>query len=906
MTVVHETAPTAPAQMSAVSGWLRRSAVKMAPQLVPPLLGVALILVSVRHLLFSAFPAMLINGDDLDAYYPLFVYFIDNLRHGIISYYQPFLFAGERLWGNATFQPNPIQIIVGLLFGPTAIFSPVNFLYVAEPIAGFLGMYVLLGAICKGLPSYTRALLALAYVFSFAYAILTEFPTMTSQFATLPWIIYFLALGQDHRPALVFAGLTAWLYVQFAYGFLQFSVYVIWLSVFFALFWQPRPKTTHVVLLLAAAGAAAALASAHWLFPLIDNLYFSEGAIAGRVVQGLDISRQLVPDFYLLGLFVPTVFANAVPWWPLWKDGWSALESFTAYQGLPITLLAIFGLFLAAVPRFFRTTYVFLVLTVVTPYGLMLLYIFNLGSTVPFGRQTALLGFVAPIVAAFTVRELNRGGKNAVVFAAWCSACALVFLTVRFRGFPTFLADYAFGLVRAAAPSAYNPDAEGAFLAANLPILARQFKWPFIVATVSAIVALIIYRLPQLQKDRNNLQLASLLTAGLCAVAVAQAFPYGRIPMQLAYVNELAWARAQGRPQTASLDLHHPLEDALIAAGAQLQNGPLAFRTHLDLYFGEHRQGANLTRHLAGALPEENRFRTLPTFLSGERIAVTSGYQNVIPQAHEYTEMMILHYGADFERALGERAVLHPYMLQAFGIRWVVRDQPWVTEELHGRPDYADDVWEKRFLATSKLIYSDDTYRLYEYTDARPTFDVPERIAFGKEAAETLHALEDPDKPWPVTAALPDKAIAALGADYASRLTTENGVQLFRQSGKIVKAEGDAGRWTRLEVEADAPAVVLIGTKFDPWWKATVNGRPTPLIAANGLFAAVPVPAGKSEIVVRLRPYSAWLGFAISAATFLAFGIGFAVYYRRLRRTGVGNVHAAGLRQMPSTDLPTA
>jgi hypothetical protein len=828
---------------------------------------------------------MLVNADDLDAYYPLFAYFIDNLRHGTVSFYQPFLFAGERLWGNATFQPNPIQIIVGLLFGPTAIFSPINVLYVAEPIAGFLGMYVLLGAICKGLPTYTRALLALAYVFSFAYAVLTVFPTMTSQFATLPWIIYFLALGQDRRPALVFGGLTLWFYVQFAYGFLQFSVYVIWLSLFFALFWPPRPKTMHVVMLLAAAGATAALASAHWLLPLIDNLYFSEGAIAGRVVQRLDIFRQLVPDFYLLGLFVPTIFeTDVIPWWPIWRDGWSPLESFTAYQGLPVTLLAIFGLFLVAVPRFFRATYVFLIVTVVTPFGIMLLYVFNLGSTVPFGRQTALLGFVAPIVAAFTVRDINRGGKNAVAFAAWCSVCALAFLIVRLRGFPTFLVDYAFGLVRAASPDAYRADAEATFLASYSQLLAQQFKWPFIVATASAIVALVIYLLPRLRRDWSNLQITSLLTAGLCAVAVAQAFPYGRIPMQDFVARQLTWAREQGRPQTSSLDLHQPLEDALIAAGAQAQSGPIAYRTHLDVYFDEHRRGTNLTRHLAGALPEENRFRTLPNFLSGERIAVTSGYQNVIPQAREYTEMMILHHGAVFERALGERAILHPYMLQAFGIRWVIRHQPHVTKELHGRPDYADDVWEKRFLASSKLIYSDDTYRLYEYTDARPVFDVPERIAFGHEAAETLHALEDPNKPWPVTAALPDKAIGMLGPDYASRLATENGVQIFQQSGKVVKAEGEAGRWTKLEVEADAPAVVLIGTKFDPWWKATVNGRPTALIQANGLFAAVPVPAGKSEIVVRLRPYSAWFGFAISAATFLALGAGFAVYSLRLRR----------------------
>src|SRR5262249_20261630 len=129
--------------------YLERTAFRRAACFAPPVLGIAFIVISSAALITAKIPFMLLNRDNLDAYYPLFIYFIDGLKHGVVHYYDPFLFAGDRLLSNPTFQPNPAQILVGLLFGPRVIFGPINFTYILEPSVGFLGMYVFLGAICK-------------------------------------------------------------------------------------------------------------------------------------------------------------------------------------------------------------------------------------------------------------------------------------------------------------------------------------------------------------------------------------------------------------------------------------------------------------------------------------------------------------------------------------------------------------------------------------------------------------------------------------------------------------------------------------------------------------------------------------------------------------------------------------
>jgi len=56
-------------------------------------------------------------------------------------------------------------------------------------------------------------------------------------------------------------------------------------------------------------------------------------------------------------------------------------------------------------------------------------------------------------------------------------------------------------------------------------------------------------------------------------------------------------------------------------------------------------------------------------------------------------------------------------------------------------------------------------------------------------------------------------------------------------------------------------------------WHATVDGQPAPILQANYLLRAVPVPAGTHTVVMRFDPASHVWGLRITAlATLLAYG----------------------------------
>ena len=66
---------------------------------------------------------------------------------------------------------------------------------------------------------------------------------------------------------------------------------------------------------------------------------------------------------------------------------------------------------------------------------------------------------------------------------------------------------------------------------------------------------------------------------------------------------------------------------------------------------------------------------------------------------------------------------------------------------------------------------------------------------------------------------------------------------------------------TRIVIDADSPdgGFVVVNDVWHPWWFATVDGRAAPILRANVLFRAIPVPPGKSRVELTFEPLAgAW------------------------------------------------
>lgn len=83
------------------------------------------------------------------------------------------------------------------------------------------------------------------------------------------------------------------------------------------------------------------------------------------------------------------------------------------------------------------------------------------------------------------------------------------------------------------------------------------------------------------------------------------------------------------------------------------------------------------------------------------------------------------------------------------------------------------------------------------------------------------------------------------------------------QQGSITAATWGANR-VRLFARAESPSLLVLLDRWYPGWKVTVNGSEARILRANGVFRAVEIPAGESDVEFRYAPESVKIGGAIS------------------------------------------
>jgi hypothetical protein len=108
----------------------------------------------------------------------------------------------------------------------------------------------------------------------------------------------------------------------------------------------------------------------------------------------------------------------------------------------------------------------------------------------------------------------------------------------------------------------------------------------------------------------------------------------------------------------------------------------------------------------------------------------------------------------------------------------------------------------------------------------------------------------------------------------------------FRQ-GQIEVTVDDPERLV-LAVQAPQAAMLVANDAFYPGWVAEIDGVVTPILRANGLVRAIPVPAGAHTVVMRFVPRTFVFGAWISMCTAVLLVGAAAISVARIRR----GVHA--------------
>jgi hypothetical protein len=92
------------------------------------------------------------------------------------------------------------------------------------------------------------------------------------------------------------------------------------------------------------------------------------------------------------------------------------------------------------------------------------------------------------------------------------------------------------------------------------------------------------------------------------------------------------------------------------------------------------------------------------------------------------------------------------------------------------------------------------------------------------------------------------------------------------------EAKPDAARIVRYDaqrleivVDAERAGVVVLADTYFPGWRATVEGKPAPILRTNRAMRAVPVPAGRSTVIFTYPGRVVWTGLLVSTVGWLAW-----------------------------------
>jgi Bacterial membrane protein YfhO len=232
-----------------------------------------------------------------------------------------------------------------------------------------------------------------------------------------------------------------------------------------------------------------------------------------------------------------------------------------------------------------------------------------------------------------------------------------------------------------------------------------------------------------------------------------------------------------------------------------------------------------------------------------------------------------------------------PYSIQAFRGHTSARlgDFDRMVERFAGRPDYPRllGLWNVKYmiavggpldspsLEAIPLPGSDDRIHLYRNRALGPRAWWVPRARRMADHARALAALTDFD---PEREVLLEEPVAS----------DEGNPSVAVPGGATVTVARYAPLEILVECRAPAPGYLVLADTHYPGWRATVDGRESPVLRANYAMRAVALPPGSHTVRFRYEPGMLRVGAVITGASLAGWtALGVVVLWRRRRAAAV-------------------
>jgi hypothetical protein len=140
-------------------------------------------------------------------------------------------------------------------------------------------------------------------------------------------------------------------------------------------------------------------------------------------------------------------------------------------------------------------------------------------------------------------------------------------------------------------------------------------------------------------------------------------------------------------------------------------------------------------------------------------------------------------------------------------------------------------------------------HKFYENPRALPRFFLAGRVIESRSLSSAISVLRASDFD-------PRRSVVVEGAKPPAQEAAFPEVTVLRYEPERVE----------LEYDSPAPAVLVSSEAGHPGWRATIDGRETPLLLVNGAFRGAAAPAGRHRVEMRYSPRSLAWGALISLA----------------------------------------